>query len=246
MKQVVYVVEDDADIRRLMQYQLEAAGYAVQVFNDGGAVLNAAAVTPPVLFVLDIMLPNGDGRELCRRIRRHPQLHATPVIFVSAKTTEADRLLGFEVGADDYIAKPFSPRELIARVRAVLRTRAATPVANVLSYGNVELNLDGMTLRVGTRHIEITATEFRLLEVLMKSPGHVFARQRLLEIVWGRDRHVDPRSVDVYMSRLRGKLNTHGADARYLRTVRGLGYYFRPEQRANSPRRSGGDSALTR
>ncbi len=232
----VFIVEDEADISRLIQFHLETAGYLTKAFADGSRVLRAAEEVVPALFLLDIMLPQGDGRDLCKQIRAHPQLRHSRVIFVSAKTSEADRVLGFELGADDYVSKPFSPRELVARVKAVLRAGHASQGPSLLRFGEVVLNVDAMTLQVRSKEIPITATEFRILEVLMSSPRHVFARHHLLDLIWGTERNVDLRSVDVYISRLRDKLESDTTPPRYLKTIRGLGYYFDPQQRG---RRSG-------
>ncbi len=228
VNRTVFIVEDDGDISRLIQLHLEAAGYGTRVFPDAGRVLAAAEELLPAVFLLDIMLPQGDGRDLCKQIRAHPQLRNSRVIFVSAKTSEADRVLGFELGADDYISKPFSPRELVARVNAVLRTGPSSERYSLLKFADLVLNLDAMTLEIGGRAIPITTTEFRLLAVLMGSPKHIFARHRLLELVWGSERNVDPRSVDVYMSRLRDKIDWDAGRPKYLKTIRGLGYYFEP------------------
>ncbi|HXE91070.1 MAG TPA: response regulator transcription factor [Terriglobales bacterium] len=226
MTPTIFVVEDDADIARLVRHHLEGAGYAVRAFGNTTSVLAAAEKAPPAAFLLDIMVPGGDGLELCRRIRQHASLAMTPVIFLTAKSGEADRIVGLELGADDYIVKPFSPREMVARVKAVLRRFERPPAPAVLHAGDIELDTGAMVLKVRGRNVPTTATEFRLLDYLMRHPGRVFTRDQLLDAVW-RDTHfVTPRSVDVYVRRLREKIEKDPEDPRHLRTVRGAGYRF--------------------
>ena len=174
MKQTIFVVEDDADILRLVRHHLEAAGYGVRTFTATAGVIAEAEKQAPALFLLDIMVPGGDGLELCRRIRQTSSLAMAPVIFLTAKTSESDRVIGLEMGADDYIPKPFSPRELVARVRAVLR-RFERPLAPaIVKAGDIEIDSGGMTLMVRGQLTQTTATEFRLLEYLARHPGRVF------------------------------------------------------------------------
>jgi two-component system phosphate regulon response regulator PhoB len=183
VKQTIYSVEDDTDISRLVRHHLEAAGYGVRSFPSTAGVITEAEKQSPALFLLDIMLPGGDGLELCRRIRQTPALAMIPVIFLTAKTTESDKVIGLELGADDYIPKPFSPRELVARVRAVLR-RFERPLAPALvKAGDIEIDSGGMTLMVRGVLTQTTATEFRLLEYLARHPGRVFTRDQLLDAV---------------------------------------------------------------
>lgn len=226
VKQTIFAVEDDADIARLVRHHLEAAGYAVRTFGASAGVVADAEKQGPSLFLLDIMLPGGDGLELCRRIRQTSSLAMTPVIFLTAKTSESDRVIGLELGADDYIPKPFSPRELVARVRAVLR-RFERPLApSVVKAGDIEIDSGGMTLTVRGQLTQTTATEFRLLEYLARHPGRVFTRDQLLDAVWRDTHYVTPRSVDVYVRRIREKIEVNADDPRYLKTVRGAGYRF--------------------
>ena len=224
MKKTVFVVEDEADIAGLIKFNLESAGYAVKCFDRAEPALLHAMTTPPVLFLLDIMLPGENGLELCKRIRNAESLARIPVIFVSAKISEEDRLLGFDVGADDYMTKPFSPRELVARVEAVLRRSEDVVGMNVIRFGRVELDCAAMILRVDSREVPTTTLEFRLLEYLARSPGLVFTRDRLLEAVWGNTKFVSRRSVDVYVSKLREKIELDPNNPEYLLTVRGAGY----------------------
>ncbi len=226
MKQTIFVLEDDADISRLVQHNLEAAGFTARLFTTTAPVLADAERKAPDLFLLDIMVPGGDGLDLCRRIRRNPALSSTPVIFLTARTSESDRVLGLELGADDYITKPFSPRELIARVKAVLRRFERPSAPSQLLFDDVEIDANAMQVRVRGELMTTTATEFRLLEYLARHPGRVFSRDHLLDAVWGDARFVTPRSVDVYVRRIREKIETDVENPRYLVTVRGAGYRF--------------------
>ncbi len=222
----IFVVEDDPDISFLVRHHLDAAGYAVKVFASGGSVVAESEHQRPALFILDIMVPGKDGLELCRQIRQTASLSATPVIFLTAKTSEADRILGFELGADDYISKPFSPRELVARVKAVMR-RFERPLSQTpLKAGNIEIDRGAMTVTVEGKAVTTTATEFRLLEYFARNIGRVFSRDQLLDSVWRDTSYVTPRSVDVYVRRIREKIERDPENPRYLKTVRGAGYRF--------------------
>jgi DNA-binding response OmpR family regulator len=226
MKPSIFLVEDDPDISRLVRHHLEAGGFAVKVFFTGSAVLGESEKQRPTLFILDIMVPGKDGLELCRQIRQTPSLAPTPVIFLTAKSGEADRILGLELGADDYIPKPFSPRELVARVKAVLR-RFERPLAQgPLKVGDIEIDPGAMILSVGGSPVTTTATEFRLLEHFARHLGRVFTRDQLLDSVWRDTAFVTPRSVDVYVRRIREKIEPDPENPRYLKTVRGAGYRF--------------------
>ena len=226
VKQTIFAVEDDTDISRLVRHHLEAAGYSVRSFPSASGVIAEGEKQAPALFLLDIMLPGGDGLELCRRIRQTPALAMIPVIFLTAKTTESDKIIGLELGADDYIPKPFSPRELVARVRAVLR-RFERPLAPaVVKAGDIEIDSGGMTLTVRGALTQTTATEFRLLEYMARHPGRVFTRDQPLDAVWRDTHYVTPRSVDVYVRRIREKIEANPDEPRYLKTVRGAGYRF--------------------
>jgi len=226
VKPIVFIVEDDPDIARLIRHHLEAAGYVVQVFSTTTAVIPQAERQRPALFLLDIMVPGGDGLDLCCRIRETPSLAMTPVIFVTAKTAESDRVIGLELGADDYVTKPFSPRELTARVKAILR-RFERPLAPaVFRVGDIEIDSGAMTLKVRGQPVPTTATEFRLLDYLARHPGRVFTRDQLLDAVWRDTSFVTPRSVDVYVRRIREKIEHHPENPAYLKTVWGTGYRF--------------------
>jgi two-component system phosphate regulon response regulator PhoB len=220
----IFVVEDEEDIARLIRHNLQAAGYDVQTFLNGSTVVAQALREQPSLFLLDVMLPGMDGFDLCRQIRLTTALAKTPVIFLTAKTDESDRVKGLELGGDDYITKPFSPRELIARIRTVLRTQRETPPPEILKIGDLEIDAFSMTVRVEGRTVLTTVREFRLLEYLAAHRGRVFTRDQLLDAVWKETAFVTPRSVDVYVRRLREKIESDPRHPRYLKTLRGVGY----------------------
>ena len=226
VKPSIFVVEDDPDISRLVRHHLENEGFNVRVYPTGATVLADAERQRPALFVLDIMVPGKDGLELCRTVRQTPGLAAVPVIFLTAKSSEADRVLGLELGADDYIGKPFSPRELVARVKAVLRRFERPTTPSMISFEEVMIDANAMQLKVRGELTTTTATEFRLLDYLARHPGRVFSRDHLLDAVWGDARFVTPRSVDVYVRRIREKIEVDAENPRYLKTVRGAGYRF--------------------
>jgi DNA-binding response OmpR family regulator len=222
----IFLVEDDADIADLMRHHLTAAGFGVRAYTTTNHVLLDAERNPPALFLLDVMIPGGDGFDVCRRIRQHGKLAAVPIIFVTAKTSEADRVAGLELGADDYVTKPFSPKELVARVKAVLR-RFERPLPSVQTQvGELEIDGSAMHVRVRGTLIETTATEFRLLQYLATHPGRVFTRDQILDAVWRDTSFVTPRSVDVYIRRLREKVERDPENPQYLKTLRGAGYRF--------------------
>jgi two-component system phosphate regulon response regulator PhoB len=226
VRSTIFVVEDDADIGRLVRHHLEAAGFAVRSFASSSGVLAQAEQERPSLLLLDIMFPGADGLELCRRVRETASIAATPVIFLTARTSESDRVLGLELGADDYITKPFSPRELVARVKAVLRRFEQPLQPATLRLDDIEIDTGAMILNVRGKNVTATATEFRLLEYLARHAGRVFTRDQLLDAVWRDTAYVTPRSVDVYVRRIREKIEPDPENPRYLRTVRGAGYRF--------------------
>jgi DNA-binding response OmpR family regulator len=226
LSQTVFVLEDDTDISRLIQHHLETSNFAVRAFTTPLNLVSEAERQAPVLFLLDIMVPGGDGLEVCRRLRAHPSLSTTPIIFLTARAGENDRVLGLELGADDYITKPFSTRELLARVKAVLRRFERPSAPSLISFDDVVIDANAMQLKVRGELTTTTATEFRLLDYLARHPGRVFSRDHLLDAVWGDARFVTPRSVDVYVRRIREKIEKDAEDPRYLKTVRGAGYRF--------------------
>jgi DNA-binding response OmpR family regulator len=225
MKKIV-LIEDDADLYSLIQYNLQKEGFQVIGSQTGKGALDLCRRERPDLVILDIMLPDSDGLEICKGIRANPDLSSTPVIFLTARASETDRIVGLELGANDYIVKPFFIRELIARVK--IHFRGQTPVTKVLRSGELELDRARCVVKLGLRDVTLTATEFRLLEFLMSRPGVVFSREQLLDAVWGHDRAVTDRTVDVYVLRLRQKIEAEGA-APFIRSVRGFGYSFNPE-----------------
>jgi DNA-binding response OmpR family regulator len=227
LRPVIFVVEDEEDIARLISHNLQSAGFEVQNFVSGASVLSEAVREMPAQFLLDVMLPGTDGFELCRHIRQTPVLSATPIIFVTAKTSEADRVKGLELGGDDYITKPFSPRELVARVRSVLRGLGQSPaVVEILRLGDLEIDVSSMTVQVQGRNVMTTVREFRLLEYLAAHRGRVLTRDQLLDAVWKETPFVTPRSIDVYIRRLREKIEPDPRHPKYLKTLRGIGYRF--------------------
>uniref|UniRef100_E6PZB1 Transcriptional regulatory protein ompR n=1 Tax=mine drainage metagenome TaxID=410659 RepID=E6PZB1_9ZZZZ len=226
MSQIIFVLEDDTDISRLVQHHLEAAGFTPRVFATPVNLIPEAERQVPALFLLDIMVPGGDGLDVCRRLRIHPALASVPIIFLTARAAENDRVLGLEMGADDYITKPFSTRELIARVKAVLRRFERPTTPSVIRFEEVVIDANAMQLHVRGELTTTTATEFRLLDYLARHPGRVFSRDHLLDSVWGDARFVTPRSVDVYVRRIREKIEIDAENPRYLKTVRGAGYRF--------------------
>jgi len=229
VSQTVFVLEDDTDISRLVQYHVEKAGFTVRAFETGRNVVSEAERTPPALFLLDVMVPDGDGMDVCRRLRAHPTLSTLPIIFLTARAAESDRVRGLELGADDYITKPFGTRELVARIRAVLRRsepKGEQVDAGVLKIEDLDIDSAAMQLRVKGELVVMTATEFRLLDYLARHPGRMFSRDHLLDAVWGDARFVTPRSVDVYVRRIREKIEVDPETPRYLKTMRGAGYRF--------------------
>jgi DNA-binding response OmpR family regulator len=221
----VALIEDDADLFALLKYNLEKESFRFAGSLTGKGALEFCRRERPDLVILDIMLPDSDGIEICRAIRASPDLAHLPVIFLTARASESDRILGLELGANDYVVKPFSVRELIARVRSQLRAPASAP-ARLLRSEGLELDRDGCRVRLHGKPLTLTATEFRLLEFLMSRPGVVFSREQLLDYVWGVDRAVTDRTVDVHILRLRQKVEADPASPALIRSVRGFGYLF--------------------
>ena len=219
----VLVVEDDMPIVELLRYNLEASGYAVSVAADGEEALERVAEAPPDAVLLDWMLPRKSGIEVCRQLRARPETRMLPVILLTARGEEADRVRGLETGADDYIVKPFSPRELEARLKAVLRRAHPALVEERLEYRGIALDLVRHRVSRNGRKVHLGPKEYRLLRTFMERPTRVLARTQLLDAVWGRDVYVEERTVDVHIRRLRKALNGVGEpDA--IRTVRSGGY----------------------
>lgn len=225
MKKIV-LIEDDADLYSLIQYNLEKEGFTMAGAQTGKGVIELCRRERPDLIILDIMLPDSDGLEICRAIRNHSELAAVPVIFLTARASETDRIVGLELGANDYIVKPFFIRELIARIK--IHFRGQPPATKILRSGDLELDRARCRVHLNGGEVTLTATEFRLLEFLMSRPGVVFSREQLLDAVWGHDRAVTDRTVDVYILRLRQKIES-AEDSAFIRSVRGFGYSFNTE-----------------
>jgi two-component system phosphate regulon response regulator PhoB len=222
-KPALLLVEDDRALADLLTWHFDREGYDIVRTADGDEALLLAEERTPDLVILDWMIEGVSGIEVCRRLRRRPGTAHVPIIMLTARGEEGDRIRGLETGADDYVTKPFSPRELIARVGAVLRRVRPALAGELLTYGDIEMDVDAHRVRRGGRARQLGPTEFRLLRHLMESPGRVFSRERLLDAVWPRDRDIDARTVDVHVRRLRKALN-EGGQADVLRTVRSAGY----------------------
>jgi len=223
MSAKILVVEDEGPLALLLQYNLESEGFLVDLLHDGDDVHLYLEENQPNLIILDWMLPGTSGLELCRRIRANNKTTKIPVILLTARGEESDRIRGLSMGADDYITKPFSVPELLARVNAVLRRSNPQSIAELLSIGDLELDRTGFRVKRGPREVRLGPREFRLLEFLMQSPGRVYSRAQLLDSVWGQNVYVDERTVDVHIGRLRKALN-RGKEIDPIRTVRGAGY----------------------
>jgi len=217
------IVEDEGALVELLRYNFEQEGFRVSAAADGEEALVMVAEDPPDIIVLDWMLPHLSGLEVCRQLRRRPETRAIPIIMLTARGEEGDRVRGLESGADDYLSKPFSPRELVARVRAVLRRVRPALAEERLRFGDILMDLAAHRVTRSGRAVHLGPTEFRLLRYLLEHPGRVFSREQLLDAVWGSDVYVEPRTVDVHIRRLRRALNSSsGADP--IRTVRSAGY----------------------
>lgn len=223
MKKIL-LIEDDSDLFALLKYNLEKEGFQLVGAQTGKGAVELCRRERPDLAILDIMLPDSDGLDICKGIRSHPELSHIPVIFLTARASETDRIVGLELGANDYIVKPFFVRELIARIKIQFRTQAQ-PV-RALKAGGLDLDRQSCRVRLHGQALSLTATEFKLLEFLMSRPGVVFSREQLLDAVWGHDRAVTDRTVDVYILRLRQKIEGDPANPHFIRSVRGFGYSF--------------------
>jgi two-component system phosphate regulon response regulator PhoB len=223
VKPRILIVEDESALVEILRYNLEKEGFDVSTATDGEEALTAIEEQRPDLVILDWMLPLVSGLEICRQLRRKGDTRDLPIIMLTARGEEADRVRGLEVGADDYVAKPFSPSELIARVRAVLRRAKPSTSSELLTYAGVVMDLSSHRVLRDGRPIHLGPTEFRLLRFLMERPGRVYSREQLLDAVWGRDIYVEVRTVDVHIRRLRKALNGP-SDTDIIRTVRSAGY----------------------
>jgi len=223
MKKIV-LIEDDTDLFALLKYNLEKEGFGIAGSQTGKGAIDLCRRERPDLVILDIMLPDSDGLEICKGLRNHSELANLPIIFLTARVSETDRILGLELGANDYIVKPFFIRELVARVKNQLRTQ--TVPARSIRAGALELDRASCRVLLSGNEVALTATEFRLLDFLMSRPGVVYSREQLLDSVWGHDRAVTDRTVDVYILRLRQKIEPDPANPSFIRAVRGFGYSF--------------------
>jgi phosphate regulon transcriptional regulator PhoB len=227
MKRIL-IIEDDRDIVELVRYNLAQEGFQMVAASDGSAGLASVKKSPPDLLLLDLMLPRLSGLEVCKAIRREPSLNRLPILMLTARGEESDRVIGLELGADDYVTKPFSPRELVARVKALLRrTEApASAVAKVIEAGDLVIDPESYRVTRKGKALPLSTLEFRLLYFLASRPGKVFTRDQLLDAVWGTERFVTPRSVDACMRRLREKVEVEPDAPVHLKTLRGAGYSF--------------------
>ncbi len=229
----VLVVEDEKDINELIAYNLKKGGFLSESAYGGWEGLEKARKGKFDIIILDLMLPGLDGFEVCRAIKSDSNLSAIPIIMLTARSEEMDRVLGLELGADDYVVKPFSPRELVARVKAVLRRtgpkRAEPAPSAVIKAGPLEIDTERFVVAKNQKNIELSAVEFKLLRYLAERPGKVFGRDFLLDAVWGGDAFVEPRTVDVHVRRLREKIEDDPSRPKYILTRRGVGYYFSTE-----------------
>lgn len=219
----ILVIEDEDALCELLGYNLEKEGFSVSVTKDGEEALVQLEEEKPDLIILDWMLPKVSGIEICRRVRATPELRDIPIVMVTARGEEEDRIRGLDTGADDYLAKPFSMTELTARVRAVLRRTRPSLASELATFGDIILDRETRRVRRGEKEVHLGPTEFRLLDCLLQRPGRVYSREQLLDLVWGRDVFVEVRTVDVHVGRLRKALNGRG-DRDPIRTVRAAGY----------------------
>jgi DNA-binding response OmpR family regulator len=226
----VLLVEDERDVSELIRYTLEKDGYEVVAAPTGAEALRTVRDMRPDIVLLDIMVPKLNGWEICRRIKQDPDTRDIPVIMVTGRVEEGDKVLGFELGADDYVTKPFSPRELLARIRAVIRRTRRPGIderPSHLQVGDLTIDRERFEVTMQKQPVELTHKEFELLATLARTPGRVFGREELLDIVWGRDGFVEPRTVDVHVARLRGKFVAARLPEPAIETVRGVGYRYR-------------------
>ena len=231
-KKKILVVEDEPDIRELVRYNLEQGGFRVVEAVDGEEALRRVGDEKPALVILDLMLPQGDGLEVCRVLRGRRETADLPIVMLTAKAAEVDRVLGLEFGADDYVTKPFSPRELVARVRAVLRRAESTEAAaigNVFERGRLRIDFDRHEAWLDGKPLELSLREFQLLRFFVRNPNRVYDRLTILDLVWGNDTYVEPRTVDVHVRRLRLLVERDASNPELIQTVRGVGYRFSPE-----------------
>ena len=229
----ILIVDDEKDIADLIAYNLEREGFATIKVYDGGSVLKTVKAQKPDLIILDIMLPHMNGLDICRAIRANPETAHLPVIMLTAKTDEVDKVIGLEIGADDYITKPFSLKELVARVRTILRRsqeREKQPVRKIFEHDGLTVNYESCAVQVRGRSVSLSPTELKLLFFFTRNPGRVYSRDQILNHVWGDDTFITDRAVDVHIRRLRSQIEKDMENPRYIVTVRGFGYKFNDGQ----------------
>ncbi|MFP4465839.1 MAG: response regulator [Candidatus Goldiibacteriota bacterium] len=221
MEKLIAIVDDEEDIRELVAVNLKKAGYKVKEFSNGKSLLKYMEKSSPELVILDVMMPEMDGMEVCRIIKNNDINKNIPIILLTAKSDETDKVLGLELGADDYVTKPFSPRELSARVKAVLRRPGKNTEEEHIKFKDIKIDIRRHRVSVKDRYVELTATEFRILRIFIDKPGRVFAREQILDILWGNEKVVVDRTIDVHIKHLREKLGSAG---KTIINVRGVGY----------------------
>jgi phosphate regulon transcriptional regulator PhoB len=235
IKKKILVVDDEADIVELVSYNLKKEGFAVDSAYNGEEALRRVTSSPYDLLMIDLMLPGIQGLELCRIIRGNADTGQVPIIIITAKGGEVDKILGLEMGADDYVTKPFSPRELVARVKAVLRRSLTVKkeeqaeTGKILRIGGIEIDMERYTVSLDGRPVKLSATEFKLLLYLAERKGKVFSRDQLLDAIWREESFVEPRTVDVHIRRLRSQIEKDPSNPRYIKTLRGVGYCLSAE-----------------
>lgn len=227
-KQTIFVVEDDIHIQQLIKYNLEANGFKVTVFDNGEDLLSETSYNLPDLFILDIMLPGIDGLEVCRSLRQNAAAKSIPIIMLTAKSEEFDKVLGLELGADDYITKPFSVRELLARIKALFRRINSVPESksDIISHADITIDCTRREVYKGNKLIEMPLKEFELLKMLITNKGKVLSRELLLDKIWGFDYYGETRTVDVHIRYLRQKIEDNDENPTFIETIRGIGYRF--------------------
>lgn len=218
---MVYVLEDELDIQKLLQLNLEKVGYKVRCFSTASQLFKKLTHELPDLLILDLMLPDEDGNEVVKKIRNQKRTERLPIMILSAKGDEIDKILGLEFGADDYVTKPFSPKEVIVRIKAILRRAGNSSTTTVFKHGSLEVDIEKVSVLVDSESIELTTTEFKILQMLIAQPGWVVSRDQMLDQIWGEDTVVIDRTIDVHIRNLREKLNSAG---NYIKNVRGIGY----------------------
>ncbi len=235
-KQTIYVVEDELHIQQLIKYNLEANGFKVTVFENGEDLLSHSVDNSPDLFILDIMLPGIDGLEVCRQLKQSSLTHNIPIIMLTAKSEEFDKVLGLELGADDYITKPFSVRELLARIKALFRrvNTISEPKFDIISHADISIDCTRREVYKGDKLIEMPLKEFELLKMLILNKGKVLSREHLLDKIWGFDYYGETRTVDVHIRYIRQKIEDNDENPTFIETVRGIGYRFNDKLSSDS------------